>query len=1419
MDTKKKPTKEDIEYAKKRLAEAKQKAADYDEQVIREKKERLLEEKNKPYIQPKDRKKNNAPASALEKENPSFEDIKIRSTSSDLPINKGIKLKAEDLEKIEANKLGWNDYNPDLYDPTKDQTGWFEGDLNKRPEEVLVVEGMIPKGLETGEEGKKGETGKKDRYEKRKPVDPKIQIMKIADLLLKTEAAKYSEVEMEVKFGTRGIRRITKTDYDNVVKKLRSLEFITLSPEGKYSLKIQPEFLDLKSGMFKISKDFDRFRVEINGLENIQEYCQNGNIQHLLETKISSAVSIMKKTDVFINEEPVQPAEFNEFNFRVTYKNEEKISHNSKLGKELIANWDKTKKQFRYLNRVTFVHRDYPLKVELSIVRSSTKDNRGQMIKTYNVIDSNVFKNQESYEIEIEVVNYEARQQLRNAQELVTHIQKVTKFVLCGLQKTNFPVSYAEQKEIIAEYMKVVHEEEAKKQGKEYIPKDRAYPGDFIGPSSKTLQIKNIGQVNPDMVIPNITAPFSYCVTDKADGDRHMMFVSSKGKIYLINMQMEVVFTGSKTEEQRCFNSIIDGELILHDKNGAFINIFAAFDIYFASSTDLRTRPFMEVPYKNKKIFERSCRLPVLKEFMTILNPVSILSKSEDIKSDKLAVLLGEYKKKAINKSPMNFITKNFYPLIEPSANVSKKDKDEDESSSAAAVTTSAAEASYNIFAACNFILQRVADNLYDYTTDGLIFTPTLFGVGGNTVLEAGPLRKVRWDYSFKWKPPKYNTIDFLVSTKKGADGQDITTPIFENGLNVMQSTQFNQYKTLILQVGFDEKRHGYINPCQDVLDDKLPEVSNEENEETYKRKQFFPSDPFDVNAGLCKIMLETDGSGNPQMFTEEREVINDETIVEFRYDLTREGLWKWIPLRVRYDKTTEFRNGKISCNDYDTANDNWYSIHNPISERMIATGQDIPQEILSDEIYYNRVTSEKQTMGLRDFHNLFVKKILIRNVSRNGNTLIDFACGQGGDLPKWIAANLSFVFGIDISKNNIENRISGACARYLSFKKDFQTMPYALFVVGNSALNVRSGRAMATDKGNAITQAVFGLNALDSSLGPAVKRQYAKGEPGFDISSCQFAIHYMFENKQIFYNFMRNIAECTKEGGYFIGTCYDGKTIFNKLKMKQQGEGDTIYHNEKKVWSLTKDYDSVSYENNITSLGYKISVYQESINQTIPEYLVNFDFLVETMSNYGFRLLPRDDAKKIGLPEGSGLFVEMYNKMMDEIRKYPKTEKEYGMASGMMEYEKRISFLNRFFVFQKIATRNVEKLTKSILEQLPDEIEFEDKQTKKAQKVVEKVDKELKPKVKNLKKKLLLQGQDVEINIEDEADEADVEAVSVEAIVKSDSKSDSKSDKNKKAKKTKKAEEESTETEVTGVVKKKATRKKKVLIGDINEE
>jgi hypothetical protein len=324
------------------------------------------------------------------------------------------------------------------------------------------------------------------------------------------------------------------------------------------------------------------------------------------------------------------------------------------------------------------------------------------------------------------------------------------------------------------------------------------------------------------------------------------------------------------------------------------------------------------------------------------------------------------------------------------------------------------------------------------------------------------------------------------------------------------------------LQVGFDEKRHGYINPCQDVLDDKFSTPKDIDDEEGYKPKQFFPSDPFDPMAGLCNVMLEIDSNGAYQMFTEERQVFDDQMVVEFRYDMTKPGMWKWIPMRVRYDKTAEFRAGNsVGANDYKTANSNWRSIHNPVTEKMIATGEGIPGIEVSDDVYYNSVTTDKMTQRMRDFHNLYVKKTLIQAVSKRDNILIDFACGKAGDLPKWISSELSFVFGIDISSDNIENRLNGACARYLNFRKTTKKMPYALFVNGNSSLNIRSGTNMFNDKANQITKSVFGSIGINKELGPAVVRQHGKAQNGFDVSSCQFAIHYMFENKRTFYNFI----------------------------------------------------------------------------------------------------------------------------------------------------------------------------------------------------------------------------------------------------------------------------------------------------------
>ena len=1110
-----------------------------------------------------------------------------------------------------------------------------ESENEKEGEKVALFEGEKPK------EREHVKSGNRD-FKKGEHVPPAKQF----DIIMEKFSAQKPYVrdskinnELEVRFGTKG-QYLTKSDYDNVIAKIKSLGFITSNPEGYYMLRIETEFLDT-SGRFK----FSPIRTEINGFTTIQEYCKNNDIKTILRGN-PFGVGFVKKSRLFFDDKPLFPADFNDFNFRVSLQTEEKVGDSDGRVKGMMNSWERSKKKFRYINRVTFAHPDYPVNVDISIVKSSYNQ-ESRVDSFYTTGEAGLFSNRESYEVELEVDNSKIGPgtEFNSPVRIQFALRKVIKFVLSGLQGTNFPVPYSELKSVREQYLKVIKGDKYEESMLRYVR-----GGDFIGPSSYTLQIENIAVPNENSKFPNIRK--GYTVTDKADGERNILIIDATGKIYLMNSNMKISYSGAQTPKKEYFNTIIDGEIIPCDKNGKFINLYAAFDIYFVAGKDVRSYGFVQVKPDDKS---DKLRLPILK---------SIIRNLEAVRSDKND-----------EASPLRISCKRFYP----------------------------ANPEDNIFGACNFILKQEERGDFEYNTDGLIFTPTSLGVGGSKVGEAGPLSKRTWDYSFKWKPPKYNTIDFLVKTKKTPTGSDLVTPIFQSGLDARHSDQLDEYKTLLLCVGFDEKKHGYLNPCQDVIDDRIPDFKdkNLDNEDTYKKAVFMPTNPPDPTAGVCHIMLRKDATGVNQMFTEEGEVFGDDTIVEFAYNFDREGLWRWVPLRVRYDKTTEYKNGASNYgNAFHVANSNWRSIHNPIPTEMIGTGANIPDEIANDDVYYNVITKSNIVKSLRDFHNLYVKNKIIRSVAKKGDTLIDYACGKGGDFPKWIAAHLSFVFGIDYAKDNLENRVDGACARFLNYRKDFRSMPYALFVNGNSSLNIASGAAMLNDRAIETTKAVFGKGSKDpATIGHGVARQWGKGADGFNISSCQFALHYFFENQKTLYSYMRNLAECTKIGGYFIGTCYDGKLVYQMLRGKSQGEGVQIYDGETKIWEVKKEYDRENFEDDITSVGYKIEVYQESINKLIPEYLVNFDFLNRLMVNYGFELLAREEAKHLGLPEGSGLFSELFNEMLDEIKKNKFKKKEYGKAPEMNAFERKISFLNRYFVYKKVRTVNAEKVVNEMME------------------------------------------------------------------------------------------------------------------------
>jgi hypothetical protein len=316
--------------------------------------------------------------------------------------------------------------------------------------------------------------------------------------------------------------------------------------------------------------------------------------------------------------------------------------------------------------------------------------------------------------------------------------------------------------------------------------------------------------------------------------------------------------------------------------------------------------------------------------------------------------------------------------------------------------------------------------------------------------------------------------------------------------------------------------------------------------------------------------------------------------------------------------------------------------------------------------------------------------------------------------------------------------------------RKKNKFVPDALFVNGNSSNNIIDGSAMLNDKAKQITAAVFGKIPKDPKvLDKGVVRLYGKGADGFNVSSCQFALHYFLESPDTLKGFMTNLAECTKIDGYFIGTAYDGKKIFDLLRDKEKGESMQIVQDDVKVWEVTKQYANGTFnEDNSSSIGYRIDVYQDSINKTFSEYLVNFDYLNKVMSLYGFELIDKVTAAKFGLPNASGLFDELFRSMQAELKKSKSRGNEYGTAASMSEYEKKISFLNRYFVYKKVRTVNPAVVVFGTEDFDQTQIDREPALEADAKKAKAKAKPKAKPKIRALTGKLKLVG-DVETGVD----------------------------------------------------------------------
>jgi hypothetical protein len=1098
--------------------------------------------------------------------------------------------------------------------------------------------------------------------------------------------------ELEVRFNTSNSShfKINRNEYEQVLKRLKSVGYVFT--DSYHILKIMSD---------KNDTDINQnMKMELHNINTIQAFCKEkenlnideykkyirynyknkknvNNSNNLIYVNNSFDFNVTLSTDIVINHEDYENTITDKENninnvihseikkWTEHFKNKQTNSNDGKINYGSFSN-----KKYRYLNRISGIHSSTlkNVKIDMSIVETY-HDNSLFDKSTLNKTQSD--RNQTntiSYEIEIEYVNHD--KQIIISQES-KYIKYVINTILCGIQNTNYPISYDKIEEVRDSYLQVVlNENDYKKyidilnQNKKTYGKYKRnikYTNYFIGPSSVSLEKKhfenNINEnvngnvleqnvselkrnVINDRISNNVSIYNYYTITDKADGLRKLLFIyhvkdknrkyTNTYELYYITTSLKIEYTGitlnvkdiNETYQiKELGNTIIDGEYIETDKENNKIDLYKAFDIYFVNNKDIRPNNFIKLNDTIDK--DKKGRYELLNEVIKSINEVKIqikpfymlfVDENDEVKDS----IKNQHIKKQVIK--LDSEMKNFV-----------------------------------------------------YNTDGFIFTPAFEPIPDTIKF------KKTWNKSLKWKPPEYNTIDFLVRESSSK----IHSKIMNNS-----NISYRQYYLYV--GGKNNMNMSSFEKIANISTQNTRLYSNQNN--NYTNILFKPENYATPESHIYNGIIDDDGN----IFTEEtHERIEDDSIIECRYNMKGEDGFKWVPIRIRHDKTYEYRINKSNFgNDIKTATNVWNTIHEPISLKLLKD----PSKILKslnietdndyNHLYYNRSKNKiLKTNELRKFHN-FVKNILIKKVTdnirktsqdKNNITLLDFAVGKAGDLEKWKNSGIKFVLGIDLYDDNIHNKYDGAYKRYLdniiNKKKRYNDNDNdnkildCLFVQGDSSIKILSNNINISNKAidNKILEYILhdtnneqilnqkmNMNNMDDKLLNYVYDKYSKYKNSkFNIISIQFALHYFFETKEKLNNLLDNIDNHIQIGGYFIGTGYNGGRIYNKFK---ELSSNVLFKPENKkddeniYWKIEKEYEETSElddlfinnringksinENNVRNIdncfGLSIKVYQDSINQTLKEYLIHFKYLDEIMKSRGYEKVYIDNLNSL---------------------------------------------------------------------------------------------------------------------------------------------------------------------------------------------
>ena len=916
--------------------------------------------------------------------------------------------------------------------------------------------------------------------------------------------------------------------------------------------------------------------LTINKLKNILLYCNTNNYK-LTEYKWSKKTLVINEIikDLF------------DINMDMCIYKEDDNDEPEK--------WDDNLKRFRIIKEFEYDIED-GIKANARVIKDS--------IVSYQSIKKSKINNtsQTFYEFDIKI---------KKTAKILESIIKVIQ----ALFLSKVVLTKKQQLEILEEYRDLVEIKTRRESDKTVY---------LLTPKPVTL--KKINLANPDNY-GVVSILRGYTVTEKADGERLLLYINNKGNVYTIDSSKRVEGTGIIAKKE-AYNSLLDGEYIHCNKriDGVKKNLYASFDIYYMNGEKLTSLPLIDE--------KKKCRYNEMLKIKDLLN---------------------------VKNSSIEFMVKTH---------------------------------NYNndIYKDCKEILTN--HHKFPYEIDGLIFTPAKLAVYSyypSMPVEIKP--DMSWNSVFKWKPPEQNTIDFLI--RYISDNKIDGFKYRKFGLYVADKNMLNDYTIKnVLNIRY---KHSNLTSLNEYLETTEKDVF----------KLFVPSKYYFTDSEFLIMDVNTSG----EVRAENNDKIETNTIVECRYDLIEK---KWIPIRVRTDKTRIYNKGIFdkTANSLQVAMDTWDTIHNMISgEMIIGNGEKIDDVnvndnvLETDDIYYERnVPFNKISNGMLLLHmliksHLYNKPVLFKPYNKNQQTrgnLLEMACGQAGDLNNWKYSKYSFVLGIDLVKSNIYTS-KGSYAKLINEhrkqltynqnkNKNFSLLDMA-FAVGDCTLNIKSGEAAIDPESRELLKLVMNPIEKRKNLDIYERTLVGKCKDKFNVVSCMFAIHYFFENELKLEQFLNNVSSNLQKNGLFFCTFMDGKSVENELEKSKSEiiEGRKNFDEYSvPVWAIIKQYTNEKYYNK------KIDVFIENTQKLITEFLVDFEFLIKKAKEFNLEL------------EDTELFSETYEKIKKDFEKENNDDiykSKYNLyeawriedhKKSLIEFEtndlsKTFSFLNRWVVFKKI--------------------------------------------------------------------------------------------------------------------------------------